>query len=168
LDTRRGETVSLWRRRPPSGLLHHCDRSSQYACARYQRLLEQHGMTPSMSRKDNCWDNSPVERFFGSLNRERTDVAQYATRQQAKAAVIDCIEMFYNDQRRLAKSVRFYLTVTEELAVRVAKTKIGVPGAPVDTATHNRRTCVNGSAALELPELLPVGRIEGEHRWHAY
>jgi transposase InsO family protein len=51
-------TMALWRRRPPRGLLHHSDRGSQYACARYQRMLEQHGMTPSMSCKGNCWDNA--------------------------------------------------------------------------------------------------------------
>ena len=59
-------------RKPPPGLIHHSDRGSQYASHDYQKLLKQHGMICSMSRKGNCWDNSPVERFFGSLKREWT------------------------------------------------------------------------------------------------
>src|SRR5690606_6918133 len=53
-------------RQPPPGLIHHSDRGSQYASHAYQGLLRQHGMICSMSRKGNCWDNSPVERFFSS------------------------------------------------------------------------------------------------------
>jgi len=93
-------TMALWRRRPPPALLHHSDRGSQYACERYQQVLQNHAMTPSMSRKGNCWDNAPVERFFGSLKRECTDLKCYVTRQEAKADVIDSIEMFYNCRRR--------------------------------------------------------------------
>ncbi len=57
-------------------------------------------MLPSMSGKGDCWDNAPVERFFGSLKRERTDHAPYPTRNAAKIDVIDSIEMFYNSHRR--------------------------------------------------------------------
>jgi len=60
-------------RQPPPGLLHHSDRGSQYASRVYGQLLKQHGMLASMSRKGNCWDNAPVESFFGSLKREWTD-----------------------------------------------------------------------------------------------
>ena len=59
-------------RQPPPGLIHHSDRGSQYASHAYQKLLRQHGMIPSMSRKGNCWDNAPVERFFSSLKGEWT------------------------------------------------------------------------------------------------
>ena len=59
-------------RKPPPGLIHHSDRGSQYASHAYQTLLKQHDMIASMSRKDNCWDNAPVERFFSSLKREWT------------------------------------------------------------------------------------------------
>jgi len=92
--------MALGRRRPPPGLIHHSDRGSQYAGQAYQDLLREHGRTPSMSRKGNCWDNAPMERFFGSLKRERTDLRLFATRDEARSCVIDYIEMFYNSQRR--------------------------------------------------------------------
>ena len=91
--------MALGRRQPPRDLLHHSDRGSQYASASYQTLLKTQGMVVSMSRKGNCWDNSVMERFFGSLKSERTDDNVYATRQAAKADVIDYIEMFYNCKR---------------------------------------------------------------------
>jgi len=92
--------MALGRRRPPPGLIHHSDRGSQYAGQAYQDLLREHGLTPSMSRKGNRWDNAPMERFFGSLKRERTDLRLFATRDEARSCVIDYIEMFYNSQRR--------------------------------------------------------------------
>lgn len=93
-------TMALWRRKPKAGLIHHSDRGSQYACPKYQALLAEYGMVPSMSRKGNCWDNAVVERFFRSLKSERTDHRLYPTRAEAKGDVIDYIEMFYNSRRR--------------------------------------------------------------------
>jgi putative transposase len=92
--------MAIGRRRPPPRLIHHSDRGSQYAGQAYQDLLREHGLVPSMSRKGNCWDNAPVERFFGSLKRERTDLRLFATRDEARSCVVDYIEMFYNSQRR--------------------------------------------------------------------
>ena len=92
-------TMALGRRQPKEGLLHHSDRGCQYASAAYREQLRQQGIRVSMSRKGNCWDNAPMERFFGSLKSERTDDRIYYTREQAKADVIDYIEMFYNSQR---------------------------------------------------------------------
>lgn len=86
-------------RKPAPGLIHHSDRGSQYASHDYQKLLEQQGMIPSMSRKGNCWDNAPVERFFGSLKREWTGDQLYRTRHAAIADVREYIVMYYNSKR---------------------------------------------------------------------
>jgi putative transposase len=91
--------MALGRRMPDAELMHHSDRGCQYASKDYRELLKQYGITVSMSRKGNCWDNAVMERFFGSLKSERTDNKIYLTREQAKADVIDYIEMFYNSQR---------------------------------------------------------------------
>jgi transposase InsO family protein len=86
-------------RQPPSGLIHHSDRGSQVASHAYQKLLRQHGMIPSMSRKGNCWDNAPVERFFSSLKGEWTGDRLYRTRQEAIADVREYVAVYYNSQR---------------------------------------------------------------------
>jgi transposase InsO family protein len=86
-------------RKPPPGLLHHSDRGSQYASLAYQALLKQHGMICSMSRKGNCWDNAPVERFFSSLKREWTGDRLYRTRQEAIADVREYVAVYYNARR---------------------------------------------------------------------
>jgi putative transposase len=77
-------------RSPSPGLLHHSDRGSQYASHTYRRLLKQNGMVCSMSRKGNCWDNAPTERFFGSLKREWLTGNVYPTRE---AAVADSVNL---------------------------------------------------------------------------
>ena len=86
-------------RKPPRGLIHHSDRGSQYASHAYQALLKQHGMICSMSRNGNCWDNSPVERFFSSLKREWTGDRLYKTRHQAIADVREYVAVYYNAKR---------------------------------------------------------------------
>ncbi len=86
-------------RQPPRGLLHHSDRGSQYASHAYRQLLQQHGMIASMSRKGNCWDNAPVERFFDSLKREWTDGRLYRTRDEAVADIRTYISAYYNSKR---------------------------------------------------------------------
>ena len=86
-------------RNPPPGLIHHSDRGSQYASHAYQDLLRQHGMICSMSRKGNCWDNSPVERFFSSLKREWTGDRLYRTREEAIADVREYVAVYYNSKR---------------------------------------------------------------------
>jgi transposase InsO family protein len=91
--------MALGRRQPAHGLMHHSDRGSQYASKHYQRLLAERGIAVSMSRKGNCWDNSVMERFFGSLKSERTNQKYYFTRKEAKADIIEYIEMFYNSRR---------------------------------------------------------------------
>jgi transposase InsO family protein len=86
-------------RKPPPGLIHHSDRGSQYASHAYQKLLKQYGMICSMSRKGNCWDNAPVERFFSSLKREWTGNRLYRTRLDAIADVREYVAVYYNSRR---------------------------------------------------------------------
>jgi len=86
-------------RKPPPGLICHSDRGSQYASHDYQKLLKQQGMICSMSRKGNCWDNAPVERFFSSLKREWTGDRWYRTRQEAIADVREYVAVYYNSKR---------------------------------------------------------------------
>jgi putative transposase len=85
--------------KPPPGLIHHSDRGSPYASHAYQALLNQHGMVCSMSRKGNCWDNAPVERFFSSLKREWTGDQLYRTRQAAIADAREYVAVYYNSKR---------------------------------------------------------------------
>ena len=86
-------------RKPPPWLIHHSDRGSQYASHVCQKLLKQHGMVASMSRKGNCWGNAPVGRFFSSLKREWTGDRLYQTRQEAIADVREYVAVYYNAQR---------------------------------------------------------------------
>jgi transposase InsO family protein len=93
-------TMALANRTPTTGLLHHSDRGSQYAAMSYQQLLTTHGMTTSMSRRGNCWDNACVESFFGTLKRELVYHRHYATREEATQDIFEYIEVFYNRKRR--------------------------------------------------------------------
>jgi putative transposase len=92
--------MAIWRRGRPDALLHHSDQGSQYTSAPFQRLMDYHGVTCSMSRSGNVWDNAAMESFFSSLKTERTARKTYRTRNQAKADVFDYIERFYNPKRR--------------------------------------------------------------------
>ena len=92
--------MAIWRRGKPDALLHHSDRGSQYTSEQFQRLMADHGVTCSMSRSGNCWDNAAMESFFSSLKIERTARKTYRTRDEAKADVFDYIECFYNPKRR--------------------------------------------------------------------
>jgi transposase InsO family protein len=92
--------MAVSRRLPGTGLVAHSDRGSQYASEHYQRLLAGHGITCSMSRRGNCWDNAPMESFFASLKKELTHGETFATREQARASLFEYIEVFYNRVRR--------------------------------------------------------------------
>ena len=81
-------------------LVHHSDRGSQYASFDYQKLLERHGIRCSMSRRGNCLDNAPVESFFGTLKNEHVHHCDFESVAEARAAVIEYIENFYNSRRR--------------------------------------------------------------------
>ena len=92
--------LAVQRRLPGEGLLAHSDRGSQYASEHYQQLLAKHGIVCSMSRQADCWDNAPMESFFASLKKELVHDADFATRAEARAALVEYIEVFYNNQRR--------------------------------------------------------------------
>lgn len=92
--------MAVWRRGKTDALLHHSDRGSQYTSDAFQRLLGDLGVTCSMSRSGNVWDNSAMESFFSSLKTERTARKVYRSRSDAKADVFDYIERFYNPTRR--------------------------------------------------------------------
>jgi len=91
---------ALSQRLPGEGLLTHSDRGSPYASDPYQRLLERHGVTCSMSRRGNGWDNAPMERFFASLKKELVHHEDYQSRAEARASLFEYIEVFYNRVRR--------------------------------------------------------------------
>ena len=78
----------------------HSDRGVQYASEHYQRLLTKHGITCSMSRKGNCWDNAPMESFFATLKKELVHQTVFATRAEARASIFEYVETFYNRVRR--------------------------------------------------------------------
>jgi transposase InsO family protein len=88
------------RKRPPAGLIHHSDRGSQYCSKKYRAVLAQFKMQVSMSRKGNCYDNAPMESFWGTLKNELIHHRRYATRQEAIREINEYIEIFYNRQRR--------------------------------------------------------------------
>jgi len=92
--------MAIWRRGPTAALLAHSDQGSQYTSEQFQRLLREHGVTCSMSRSGDVWDNAAMESFFSSLKTERTSRRIYNTRDQARADVFDYIERFYNPRRR--------------------------------------------------------------------
>jgi putative transposase len=90
-------------KRPAAGLIHHSDRGSQYCATEYQKLLRQFEMRPSMSRRGNCFDNAPIESFWGMLKNELVHHRRYATRREAIREITEYIEIFYNRQRKQAR-----------------------------------------------------------------
>lgn len=92
--------MAVGAKRPRPGLIHHSDRGSQYCAQDYQDRLRQYGMTASMSRRGNCYDNAPMESFWSTLKNELVHHRRYATREQARREIAEYIEVFYNRQRR--------------------------------------------------------------------
>ena len=93
-------SMALARRRPEAGLMAHSDRGGQYASEHYQRVLGEAGIACSMSGVGQCWDNAPVESFFGRLKCEIVACEMFATRDQARAEIFEYLEVFYNRVRR--------------------------------------------------------------------
>jgi putative transposase len=103
--------MALEHRHPPPGLLHHSDRGSQYAGHAYRAVLAARGITCSMSRPGNCWDNAVAESFFATLEHELLGEADFASRLTARRALFEFIEVWYNRQRR--HSSLGYMTPSE-------------------------------------------------------
>jgi transposase InsO family protein len=92
--------MALWRRQPRPGLIHHTDRGCQYASGEYRRRLKAAGITCSMSRKGNCWDNAVAESFFATLKGELANDAEWGTRNEARRDIFEFVELYYNAKRR--------------------------------------------------------------------
>ena len=103
--------MAVNRRNPAAGLMHHSDQGSQYTSGLFQTALIQRGMICSMSRKGECWDNAVSESFFETLKRELVDDQVYETREQARRAIFEYIEVYYN--RKRLHSTLGYLTPEE-------------------------------------------------------
>jgi putative transposase len=91
--------MALARRCPEAGLLHHSDRGSEYTSYGYQALLNQQGIEVSMSRTHECYDNAAMESFFGKLKSECVERTHFETRSQARTAIFEYLECFYNPIR---------------------------------------------------------------------
>ena len=95
--------MAVKRKQPDPGLIHHSDRGSQYCSYKHHKLLERFRMKASMSRKGNCYDNAPMESFWGTMKNELVYHQHYTTREQAIREITEYIEVFYNRQRRQAR-----------------------------------------------------------------
>ena len=93
-------SMALLHRQPPRGLIHHSDRGSQYASGDYRRALATNGIVCSMSRRGDCWDNAVAESFFSTIKLELVYENDWATRTEARAAIFEYLEVFYNGERR--------------------------------------------------------------------
>lgn len=92
--------MALLQRQPPAGVIHHTDQGTLYAARAYREKLIMHGLQPSMSRRGNCYDNAVAESFFSTLKNELVHHCDFKTRDEARAAIFEYIEVFYNRQRQ--------------------------------------------------------------------
>ena len=88
--------MAAWKRKPAKGLIWHTDRGSQYASDSHRKIIKEHHILQSMSRKGNCWDNAVSESFFHTLKTELTHHCKFKTREEAKHVIFEYIEVFYN------------------------------------------------------------------------
>jgi len=111
--------MAIEQRRPQPGLIHHSDQGQQYAAAAYRTALSAHGIVQSMSRKGNCLDNAVAESFFSNLKNELVHHRVFEDRDQARSAIFDYMELFYNRQR-IHQSLGFVTPDDFEAMARVA------------------------------------------------
>jgi putative transposase len=109
--------MALAARRPQAGLLHHSDRGSEFTSERYQAVLREAGIEVSMSRTGNCYDNAAMEAFFATLTKECTDRVRFQTRQEARSAIFEYLECFYNPVR-FHSTLQYVSPVVFEQAVQ--------------------------------------------------
>jgi transposase InsO family protein len=105
--------MAIEQRRPKPSLIVHSDRGTQFASALYRQVLTTHQLVPSMSRKGNCYDNAFIESFWSSLKYETVYRRRFATRAEARTALFDYIEAFYN-RTRLHSSLGYVSPATFE------------------------------------------------------
>jgi putative transposase len=98
--------MAIHNQQPTKELIVHSDRGSQYCSREYRNILEKYGFQGSMSKRGDCYDNAPIESFWGILKNELVHHYNYQTREEAKADIIKYIELFYN-QRRIQKGLDF-------------------------------------------------------------
>lgn len=98
--------MAVQRRNPQPGLLHHSDRGCQYTSAEYRSALDELGVTVSMSRRGNCWDNAVAESFFATIKTELVNRRRWSSRLELRSAVFEYVEVFYN-RRRLHSSIGY-------------------------------------------------------------
>lgn len=91
--------MAIWKRKPAKGLISHSDRGSQYASDSHRKILIDHGIRSSMSKKGDCWDNAVAESFFHTLKTELIYHCDFETRAEARTSIFEYIEVFYNRQR---------------------------------------------------------------------
>ena len=91
--------MAIWHRKPKGGLLWHTDRDSQYASESHKKILKEHQIIQSMSRKGNCWDNAVAESFFHTLKTEFSHHVNFETKEEARQMLFEYIEVFYNRKR---------------------------------------------------------------------
>ena len=96
-------SMALSKRKPPAGLVHHCDRGSNYTAKDYRKALSKRDIKLSMSRKGNCWDNAVAESFFATIKKELIYRYHFKTRREAASAIFEYIEVFYNRIRKHSK-----------------------------------------------------------------
>ena len=111
--------MALGHCRVQAGLIHHTDQGRQYSSTAYVEMLKRHGLVQSMSRRANCYDNAVAESFFSSLKNELVNHCSFKTREEARTAVFEYIEVFYNRQRR-HQSLDYVSPVDYERSTAVA------------------------------------------------
>lgn len=141
--TRQAMLMALMKRQPSQGLIVHSDRGVQYAAGDYQRLLADWSVTPSMSRKGNCYDNAVSESFFATLKGELVDHEHYQTRDEARTSLFEYIESFYN-RERLHSTLEYMTPVEFEQAYVDKSTSTDEPTTVVNLSEGKRFSMVGG------------------------